>query len=197
MKTRLALLMVGIAAVFALAPATPTFSSPTNAHMRWDIISVDFATSTGSAGGHASAAANDGSWITLTGTGTFRANPGNPQDVTGGGSWTTFNPGGTETASGTYQVTGLTSFTVAPGTFPLQHDAIGAPGTVRAGLLAVQVAYSNGSTGTLTVSCHLNGTSDSVFEGVTASMGFVDYWNRQAPPAPPEDANRTNFHVVS
>jgi hypothetical protein len=196
MRTRLALLMLGIAAVFALGSATPTFSSPDNAHMRWDIISVDFATSTGSAGGHASAAANNGSWITLTGSGTFRANPGNPQDVTGGGSWTTFNPGGTETGSGTYQVTGLTTFTVAPGTPPLQHDTVGPLSTVRAGLLAVQVAYSNGSEGTLTVSCHLVGTPDSVFEGITATMGFVDYWNRQAPPAPPGDANRTNFHVL-
>jgi len=165
--------------------------------MRWDIISVNFATGTLSAGGHASAAANDGSWITLTGSGTFRANPGNPQDVTGGGSWTTYDSGATATGTGSYQVTGLVSFTRGPGSPPLPNDNIGSLADQRAGLLVVQVAYSNGSAGTLTVSCHLVGTPDSVFEGVTASMGFVDYWNRQAPPAPPGDANRTNFHVVS
>ncbi len=61
--------------------------STDNAKMRWDIISVDFATGTVSAGGQASARANDGSKITLTGNGTFRSNPGSPQDVTGGGKW--------------------------------------------------------------------------------------------------------------
>jgi len=46
------------------------------------------------------------------------------------------------------------------------------------------------------VSCHLVGTPDSVFEGVTATKGFVDYWNREAPPAPPGNADRTTFHVL-
>src|SRR5712692_4332979 len=57
---------------------------------RWDIISVDFATGTLSAGGVASARANDGSKITLTGSGTFR--PGDKEDVTGGGTWEAFDP---------------------------------------------------------------------------------------------------------
>ena len=41
-------------------------------------------------GGEASACAASScdNMITLTGTGTFRANPGKPQDVTGGGTWT-------------------------------------------------------------------------------------------------------------
>src|SRR2546428_9816677 len=70
---------------------SPNFSaSASNSGMRWDIISVNFGTGTVSAGGVASAFANDNSKITLTGTGTFRSNPGNPQDVTGGGSWTTY-----------------------------------------------------------------------------------------------------------
>src|SRR2546428_5442878 len=77
---------------------SPNFSaSASNHHMRWDIISVNFGTGTVSAGGVASAFANDNSKITLTGTGTFRSNPGNPQDVTGGGGWTTHaarGPGG-------------------------------------------------------------------------------------------------------
>src|SRR5437660_11485306 len=149
-------------------------ASASNHHMRWDIVSINFATGTASAGGIASARANDGSKITLTGSGTFRSNSGNPQDVTGGGTWQTFDASGGSTGSGSYTVTDLVSFTLAPGTFPLQHDNIGDPNgaDVRAGLLVVRVAYSDGSEGTLGVRCHLVGTPDAVFEGVTASKGF-------------------------
>jgi hypothetical protein len=161
-----------------------------NSLMRWDIISIDFGTSTASAGGVASAFANDGSEITLTGTGTFHSNPGSPQAVTGGGTWET------STGSGTYEVTGFVSYVLAPGTFPLQHDNIGNAADVRAGLAVLTISYSDGSDGVLIVSCHLTGTPDNVFEGVTASKGFVDYFNREAPPTPPGNANRTNFHVI-
>ncbi len=173
------------------AGLSPNFSaSASNHHMRWDIIDVNFATGTLSAGGVASAQANDGSEITLTGSGTFRSNPGNPQDVTGGGTWRT------STGSGTYEVTEFVRFEVAPGTPPLPHDNIGNLADSRGGLLVVRVAYSDGSEGTLVVSCHIVGTPDAVFEGVTASKGFIDYWNREAPPAPPGNANRTTFHVI-
>src|SRR3989442_6280162 len=75
----------------AKAGPSPSFSaSAGNHHMRWDIISVNFNTGTVSAGGVASALANDNSKITLTSTGTFRSNPGNPQDVTGGGGWSIY-----------------------------------------------------------------------------------------------------------
>src|SRR6266436_5803197 len=180
------------------AGLSPSFSaSASNHHMRWDIISVDFGTGTVSAGGVASARANlDLSKITLTGSGTFRSNPGNPQDVTGGGTWQTFNTSGGSTGSGSYTVTGLVSFTMAPGTFPLPHDNIGNSADAGSGLLVVRVVYSDGSEGTLDVSCHFVGTPDAVFEGVTASKGFVDYWNREEPPAPPGNANRTAFHVI-
>ncbi len=179
------------------AGLSPSFSaSANNHHMRWDIISVDFGTGTVSAGGVASARANDGSKITLTGSGTYRSNPGNAEDVTGGGTWQTFDASGGATGNGSYTVTGLVSFTLAAGTFPLSHDNIGNEADVRAGLLVVQIAYSDGSDGTLAVSCHIVGTPDAVFEGVTASKGFVDYWNRDAPPAPPGNANRTAFHVI-
>ena len=180
------------------AGLSPNFSaSASNHHMRWDIIDVDFATGTLSAGGVASARANlDLSKITLTGSGTFRSNPGNPQDVTGGGTWQTFDASGGSTGSGSYTVTGLVSFTLAPGTPPLPHDNIGNLADARGGLLVVRIAYSDGSEGTLVVSCHIVGTPDAVFEGVTASKGFVDYWSREAPPAPPGNANRTTFHVI-
>jgi len=168
-----------------------------NTKMRWDIINVDFATGTISAGGQASARANDNSRITLTGSGTFRSNPGKPQAVKGGGTWTTRAPDGkTVTGSGSYKAIGFVTFTVGPGTAPLPNDTIGKPADQRAGLLVLRIRYSDGSKGTLTVSCHLVGTPDSVFEGVTATKAFVDYWNRAAPPAPPGNANRTNFHVL-
>ena len=171
-------------------------AAASNHHMRWDIIDVDFATGTLSAGGVASASANDGSKITLTGSGTFRSNPGNPQDVTGGGTWQEFDDTGAPIGDGNYTVTGLVSFTPAPGTPPLPNDNIGNPADNRAGLLVVRISYDDGSEGILIVSCHLVGTPHEVFEGVTASKGFVDFWNREAPPAPPGNANRTTFHII-
>ena len=172
----------------AALPATAAGSQ--NLLMRWDIISIDFGTGTVSAGGVASAFANDGSEITLTGFGTFRSNPGNSQAVTGGGTWET------STGSGTYEVTGFVSFVVAPGTFPLPNDNIGNPADARAGLVALKISYNDGSDGVLIFSCQLAGTPSTVFEGITASKGFVDYWNREAPPTPPGNANRTAFHVI-
>ena len=168
-----------------------TRTSAAGQKYRWDIISVDFSTGTLSAGGQASAIANDGSTITLTGEGTFNSasNFGN-RDVTGGGTWQT------STGSGTYKVTSFVSFTVAPGTPPLPHDNIGNLKDNRAGLLFVTIQYSDGSPGVLTVSCHLVGTPDSVFEGIRVSKGFVDYWNGNVPPAPPGNANRTTFHIL-
>lgn len=167
-----------------------------NHEYRWDIIDVDFAAGNVAAGGIASARANDNSKITLTGSGTFHANSGKSQDVSGGGTWQTFSPGGAPTASGTYEVTGFVDFELAPGTPPLPGDLIGNLADVRAGLAVLRITYSDGSDGTLVVSCHLVGTPDTVFEGITATKGFVDYWNPEAPPAPPGNANRTIFHVV-
>jgi hypothetical protein len=99
------------------------------AHVRWDIISLDFTTFTVSAGGVASAIAQDGSHITLTGSGIFVApggGDGTSSATTGGGTWKTFAPGAiTPSASGTYLVTGLVRWDQAPGTFPVRFsDAI-------------------------------------------------------------------------
>ena len=62
------------------------------------------------------------------------------------------------------------------------------------GLAVLRVAYSDGSQGTLTVSCQLNGTPTWVFEGITATKGIADFYNRVAP-VPGVDANRTVFHT--
>jgi hypothetical protein len=143
---------------------------------RWDIISVDFATGTLSAGGMASADANDGSKITVTGSGRFRV--GDEDAVRGGGTWETFDKAGTST-----------------GTAPLPHDNIGALADERAGLLVLRISYSDGSGGVLVVSCHLVGTPTTVIEGVTISKGFVGFLG-ELPPAPPGNANRTSFHLL-
>ena len=183
--------------IIALVVAPLAFTGVSRADdgtlMRWDIINLS-PTFDVSAGGNASAKANDGSKITVTGSGTFQAAAGS-DEVTGGGSWQTFDPVGNPTASGDYRVTRLVRFDLAPGTFPAASDSIGNPADAHAGLAVLSIRYSDGSRGILVVSCHFNGTPNSVFEGITASKGFVDYWNR-VPPAPGVNANRTAFHFV-
>jgi hypothetical protein len=116
----------------------------------------------------ASALAADGSSITFTGTGTFA--PGDDEEVTGGGTWAVSTG-----ASGTFQVTHLIRFDLGPGSVP--------DPSIHAGLVFLRVAYSNGSRGVLTVSCRLPNSPSNLVDGAHASMGFVDYFNRQPPPA--------------
>lgn len=115
-------------------------------------------------GSTASALAADGSMITLTGSGAFH--PDDPEDVTGGGTWT-ISTGG----SGTYTVTGLVRFNLAAG-------SVSDP-SIHAGLAFLRIAYSDGSRGILAVSCMLPGTPANVAEGAAASKGFVDYFKLQ------------------
>jgi hypothetical protein len=160
---------------------------------RWDIVSITFQPAPANhPGGFASALANDGSKITVTGHGTFQ--PREPDEVTGGGTWVTFGPDGTTVIGhGTYRVRQLIRFDLAPGVLTGVVDNIpGAKGDLtdtRAGLLFVKIAYSDGSKGVLVVSCHLNGSPASIFEGVTASKGYTDYWNRLP--------GITLFHILS
>jgi hypothetical protein len=175
--------------------------SPKETRLRWDLISIDFAKGTLGPGGIASATTIDGLMITLSGQGTFVPEDGlGNHDVTGGGTWQTFDSSGKATAHGTYKVTGFVSWQQTPGVAPPLKDLIGDPAKARAGLAFLTIEYSDGSTGVLTVSCHLPGPPDlpppSVFEGIRVSMGVVDYWNGKKPPAPPGNANRTVFHVV-
>ena len=149
---------------------------------RWDIVKItSFSPTNANEGGFASALANDGSRITVTGHGTFE--PREPDEVTGGGNWTTYAPDGTTvTGNGTYRVQQLVRFDLAPGfnTAGLIDNIPGATGDLsdnRAGLLFVRIAYSDGSKGVLVFSCGLDGSPASIFEGVTASKGYTDYWN--------------------
>jgi hypothetical protein len=172
-------------------------------HVRWDIVSINFtAPLTVSAGGHASAKANDNSQITLTGSGTFVARGesgrGENHGVTGGGTWMTCNPAGTVCATGNYEVTGLVSWEPAP--FPPgdpnqpRTDLIDPTATRSTGLAVLRITYSDGARGILIVSCTGATAPGDLFEGITATKGFVDYFNRVAPVGG-VDANRTLFHI--
>lgn len=160
--------------------------------VRWDIIST-----TGippaplNPGGHASATAPDGDTITLTGSGHFvaPANGGGSSAVTGGGTWTTTSGG-----SGTYRVTALVSWQFA--NFQSEVGFIDNidEGTKANGVSVLKIAFSDGSTGVLTVGCHGPGAPPGIFEGIATTKGFKTYYAVQ-PPAPGVDANRTLFHV--
>jgi hypothetical protein len=161
---------------------------------RWDLVQIPNSNPpTVFEGGFGSALANDGSRITVTGNGTFE--PREPDEVTGGGSWTTYAPDGTTvTGNGTYRVQQLVRFDLAPGVLTGTVDNIpGAKGDLtdtRAGLMFVRIAYSDGSKGVLVFSCGLDGSPASVFEGVTLSKGYTDYWN-------PMQGDITLFHILS
>src|SRR5229473_2624027 len=178
------------------------------ATIRWDIIRIVTFSPSGNViaeGGMASAFAQNQSMITLTGSGTFTL--GDSDDVTGGGTWQIVAPPPDSTTTrGSYRVTGLVRFDVAPGAQASNAKDLIGDGTLadnRGGLAILRIAYSDGSKGILVVSCDLPGnpppgpagSPDSIFEGITASKGFVDYWNRAAP-VPRVDGNRTLFHVL-
>jgi hypothetical protein len=190
----------GFGAVLALAAAVTiltTFASaaPGGAdHVRWDIIHLAGGAPPGpiTAGGHASATApNGGDTITLTGSGTFvaPASGGGSGGATGGGHWTT------STGSGTYEVTSLVSWVSAgpqapPPAFIDNID----DGTATNGTAVLKIAFSDGSTGVLTVGCHGPGAPPGIFEGIATTKGYTTYYIVQ-PPAGGVDANRTIFHV--
>jgi hypothetical protein len=175
----------------------------------WDLINVSGTPPniTITAGGSASAKStddhgNDKATITaVTGHGTFPNTDRCSTDVTGGGSWSV--TGTTDAAcfpgSGTYRVIELLSWHRAPGTIPTTFtDNTGAKGTPSSGLATLRVLYQNENgtqrRGTLTVSCHApSGTPACVFEGITASMDYEDFWKNVPPGA--GQGNRTLFHV--
>ncbi len=189
----------GIAVVSLAVLLSMTFGLPVvqgqAAHVRWDIVHVIPPNVT--PGGVASALTRNGAAIKLTGSGTFVApagGDGTSSAVTGGGTWHTFLSN-VSTGSGTYEVTGLVRWEKAPGTFPPLRDLIGNSAEASAGLVVLRISYSDGSHGTLTVGCSLVGTPATVSEGITATKGFVNYFNSAAP-VDGVDANRTLFHVM-
>jgi hypothetical protein len=136
--------------------------------------------------GSASATAADGLKIIVTGNGTFVAPAGGggaSSAATGGGNWETRNASDAVTGNGTYTVTGLVRWERAAA------SVASIPGST-AGLAILRVEYSDGSAGTLTISCRITAAQPGRFEGITASKGFVDFWN-PALPSP------NLFHVLN
>jgi hypothetical protein len=175
-------------------PASNFSASDDEREIRWDLFSLNFSNGNVSAGGTASALDNEGSKLTLTGSGTFKR--GEEDEVTGGGTWK-IEKTGMATVTGTYRVTDLVRFEHAAGTFPAGLvDRIGSAADARAGLAIVQIKYSDRSRGILVVSCEIVGSPHGMFEGITASKGSTTFWNRVAPVAG-VDENRTLFHVIN
>jgi len=187
---RFVMLFILSLVLFAFGNMVPSAAGAT---FRWDTISVSTpgGVLTINPGGSDYALAADLTTIQIRGHGTF----GGGVPPTGGGFWATTGPSGT--ATGTFTVIGLVKFDVAPGSLPPGAvDNIGDVANARSGLAILRIKYSDGSGGILIVSCHLPvGSPSGIFEGITATKGYVDYWDR-VPPVPGVNANRTQFHVV-
>lgn len=191
MKSKFRLGMLSTLALIVLMISSVASADDT---IRWDTISLTFPNGVGtvSAGGSDYALADDLTTIQISGHGTFS---GLNQPVTGGGTWATAGPSGT--ATGKFTVTALTRFEAAPGSLPPGLvDKIGNASDTRSGLAVLRIVYSDGSKGTLVISCHQPvGSPSGIFEGITATKGFVGFHER-VPPVPGVNANRTLFHVV-
>ena len=189
LKTLFALALIVLFAFSNLIPS----AAGADPMYRWDTISVTTpgGVLTINPGGSDYALAADLTTVQIRGHGTF----GGGVPPTGGGFWATTGPSGT--ATGTFTVIGLVKFDVAPGSLPPGAvDNIGDVANARSGLAILRIKYSDGSGGILIVSCHLPvGSPSGIFEGITATKGYVDYWDR-VPPVPGVNANRTQFHVV-
>jgi hypothetical protein len=171
------------------AGGNPNASSSSGGKMlvRWDVGVFDGSSSATASSGDGGIGAR----ITFTGSGTFRTNNKNREDhhVTGGGTWQTNTP----SASGTYKVTALLSFHLAPGTVPpgvLPPDLLPDNTAARAGLAFLRIRYSDGTHGILVVSCRLVNSPPGTAEGISASKGFVDFWRM-------EDPDFTLFQIVN
>ena len=180
----------------AVSPVSANTVGSSSDHIRWDIVSIlNFAPLTIGPGGVAFALAPNDLTIKLTGSGTFvaPASGGASGAATGGGTWETFS-GGVSTGSGTYTVTGFTSWEFANFQAPGAIDLIGDTNERANGNAVLRVEYSDGSLGTLGIGCHGPGAPDGIVEGVIATKGYVTYWAAEAP-APGVDKDRTLFHI--
>jgi hypothetical protein len=180
-------------AVILLMTVAATGVSAQTSHVRWDIASVPCTGPGGSypstlnPGGTATAMATDCAIpglpfgctsISLTGSGTFvaPASGGSSSGVRGGGAWQVTAADGTVT-SGTYRVIELVQWQKSeplelPDCIPagcLTTDNIGNLSQATGGVAVLRVAYSDGTTGTVTFACSGLPDPASVAEGVTAT----------------------------
>jgi hypothetical protein len=187
--------VVSLAVLLSMIAGLPAVQGQAS-FVRWDIVSVNPATTpnTFSPGGVAFADAPDTLTIKLTGSGTFvaPASGGTSSSATGGGTWETFT-GGTSTGSGNYEVTGLISWQFANLVTGPAIDLID-DGTRANGNAVLRIVYDDGSEGVLGVGCRGSSPHPGILEGVIATKNFVTYWNAEKP-LPGVNANHTLFHV--
>ncbi len=75
-------------------------------------------------------------------------------------------------------------------------DCIGDAADLRAGRLTLTIRFSDGSEGVLEIGCRLPvGSPDEIMEGITATKGFVTFWNHEEP-TPGVEGNRTLIHLL-
>ena len=203
---------LAVAAVLALGiTVVAPFASAEDVHVRWDIASVPCSGPGGSfpctlnPGGTAVAMAVDCSVpgqpfgctsITMTGGGTFIAPaPGeSSRQVTGGGAWRVVAADGT-TTTGTYVVTEVISWKKSE---PLAvpecgtcetTDNIGNIHEAWGGLALLRVAYSDGTSGILTLGCAGLPDPFAITEGITVtknvSLSNIAVPGVNVPPLPP------------
>lgn len=198
-----------IALTFVCFDVSPLLASESHeTKFRWDIIQLSVSgsppnlvftllpggLSTSVAALIPAQGAGDDSKITLTGEGTFVL--GEVHEVTGGGTWATATKDGSPIASGTYRVTELVFFKIAPSNFAATGlvDGFGNASDVRAGLAVLKVHYSDGENGVVVVVCNIGPPAPmTLIEGTTATKGFVDYSN---PISPDGTTGNTLFHVI-
>jgi hypothetical protein len=207
-------ILIALALILMMTAAAP-FASAQADHVRWDIANV---ICTGPNGGYpctfnpggiavatatdcAATAAGFGSFgcssITLTGSGTFvaPAGGGTSTAVTGGGTWTVSAGDGTVT-KGTFVVTELVQFQKSePLVLPAAcgtcetTDNIGIATQLWGGLAVVRVAYSDGTTGVLTLACSALPDPFPIAEGITVSkqvsLNNIAIRGLNIPPLPP------------
>jgi hypothetical protein len=192
-------IVLGLSIIIMMTAAAPIAFAQA-AHVRWDITTLNFVAFTVDAGGVASATANDGSYITMSGSGTFVApsgGSGTSSATTGGGTWVEYTSGGVVTGTGTYEVAGLVRWDPAPfppGGVPFPTDLIDPSAPRSTGLAVLRITYSDGQHGILVISCEGVTAPEFMFEGITATKQYKDY-KSPVPPVPGVDGNRTLFHI--
>src|SRR5712691_8831077 len=169
MKSRL-IFGVLVLTVLALVPAS---ALATNANGNHDTYTWIIGATTSSA----TAIAPDCSTITMTGSGTFTAGPGNTASCSGTCTYSLSSGG-----SGTFWVTGIEGFvSYGPGTaFP----------GVFGGEVKLDVALSNGTSGVLTIYCLQGSPPAGKEEGITVNLGSNGQFTKQ-------DGGNTAFFFVS
>jgi hypothetical protein len=116
--------------------------------------------------------AQDGSSVTLVGSGQLKAGPS--KSATGSGTYLLKNPAGQTTGTGTWTVTGMLGFVSYGNATPE-----GLPDVLFGGLAKLRVSLSNGSDGVLTIFCLLGVPPAGMDEGVSLELANGGNYNTQ------------------